>query len=432
MIHKIAMRWLKMRWIGCCLLLLSGGIMIKTFSLQAQQDFDTSERNYSSTIQSVWLHGENDYFAFPAIALGSEDGVWLSFDDLSETPHRYTYTFYHCDAQWNRSALQTFDYLEGFTEGEIRQFSYSFRTFPKYIHYEAHLPDEGMQLKYSGNYVLFVYDNYHLDQPILTRRFVVYESAVAVQNVRINTAISRHFPLRPEVRFSVAFPNDLLPFDPTLNTRVCMLQNGRWDNAQYNLQPNFVTRNTMDFWLNEASLFGGGKEFRYLDTRMIPPPRGELAAAADTVHLLLPNDSIDYRKAYSYYEDLDGKFVTGRLFENLSFEDAQYWRVHFKLFAPEVADGNVYVSGAFSNWSLTSPYQMQYNTREMCYNATLWLKQGLYNYRYVLCNSDNTDCKDGILEADFYEQGFVYQILVYYRARGDWADRLLACYQWGE
>ncbi len=84
----------------------------------------------------------------------------------------------------------------------------------------------------------------------------------------------------------------------------------------------------------------------------------------------------------------------------------------------------VYIFGKFNNYALTDGNRMTYNENNGLMEGTLLLKQGFYNYKYVIKREDavvelNTIC------GNFHFTENSYLILVYYRKFGDLYDSLI-------
>ena len=101
---------------------------------------------------------ENDLLD-PIILLHSNDKLKLSFDYFGDKLNNYTYTFIHCDVNWAKSDLLPSEYLEGFFENYINEYSFSFNTTHNYINYECTFPNEDVNFLLSGNYMLVVSNN---------------------------------------------------------------------------------------------------------------------------------------------------------------------------------------------------------------------------------------------------------------------------------
>ena len=58
------------------------------------------------------------------------------------------------------------------------------------------------------------------------------------------------------------------------------------------------------------------------------------------------------------------------------------------------------------------------------YEATLLMKQGFYNYKYVVVDKENT-LQEGAISGNFDETENNYKVLVYYRDLGARYDKLI-------
>ena len=90
-----------------------------------------------------------------------------------------------------------------------------------------------------------------------------------------------------------------------------------------------------------------------------------------------------------------------------------------------ISYGDLYLLGAFSDWTLKEDFKLEYNTDQKQYEKDVYLKQGYYNYHYAL-NDTITDRVDiSFIEGTHYQTRNDYYIYVYYRAIGDRYDRLV-------
>ena len=84
---------------------------------------------------------------------------------------------------------------------------------------------------------------------------------------------------------------------------------------------------------------------------------------------------------------------------------------------------DVYVIGKFNNYALTDENKMVFNEETGKFEATLLMKQGFYNYKYVVKKEDKL-FKNGISGSHAQTEN-EYQILVYYRENGALYDALI-------
>jgi len=72
------------------------------------------------------------------------------------------------------------DYIEGFPENPIDDFKASFNTTVNYFHYKLVFPNERINFKISGNYVLIVYPYENQEDPVFIQRFTISEETVKI------------------------------------------------------------------------------------------------------------------------------------------------------------------------------------------------------------------------------------------------------------
>jgi hypothetical protein len=85
---------------------------------------------------------------------------------------------------------------------------------------------------------------------------------------------------------------------------------------------------------------------------------------------------------------------------------------------------DVYVYGKYNNYALNEGNKMVYNDKTGDLEATLLLKQGFYNYNYLLKRSDGTT-EPNAIGGNFHFTENNYLILVYYRNFGDLYDSII-------
>ena len=67
---------------------------------------------------------------------------------------------------------------------------------------------------------------------------------------------------------------------------------------------------------------------------------------------------------------------------------------------------------------------MVFNQKSGVYEATLLMKQGFYNYKYIVVDKENT-LQEGAISGNFDETENNYKVLVYYRDLGARYDKLI-------
>jgi hypothetical protein len=150
-------------------------------SAQAQNsDVKNYDHVYADNIASVKFHIDGLFLSYPIIELNSTNQLRLSFDDLDADNKNYVLFLYPLQSRLQPSQLTEMEYLDGFSEEQVQDFRFSFKTIKPFTHYEILLPNNYVKWTKSGNYILVVYDNSQQKKPVITRRFMVVESRVKI------------------------------------------------------------------------------------------------------------------------------------------------------------------------------------------------------------------------------------------------------------
>ena len=205
--------------------------LISVVSINAQQGLEYLPPN---NIKSVKFFGADSKENFPVIEIGQK--ITLTFDDLNGNEADYYFKVKHFNHDWNSSKLFQNEYLEGFDNLRIDNYNTSFNTLQTFTHYRLELPNENIQFKVSGNYLLEIYDSF--DELVFSRRFCIYEEKSTIrsgvyrpQNMdRFNTHQSLHFSVTPS---QGTFRN------PDQTVFVHLLQNRQWDSDLLVLKPQY-------------------------------------------------------------------------------------------------------------------------------------------------------------------------------------------------
>jgi len=433
-------------------LILLSAIFLNTARADAQRNsFSYFDKEYVDNIHSVQFHVTGLMTSYPIMQLGSIEALYLSFDDLDADSKYYYYSVIHCDRNWQPSKLQFNEYVDGFEGEEIRTFDRSINTLVPFTHYSLVFPNTDFNITKSGNYLLIVYltDPSH---PVITRRFMVADPRVVIHANLPRPADVSKLNTHQEIDFEVS-AEYLRILDTKNDIYAVVLQNGRWDNAITGIRSRYERGNSLIFDYQDKILFPAGLDFRNIDIR------STLYRSRDVYEVRRENDrtriiaEIDEPRTYITYLseiDINGKFVIrstddrrfttiktldedalGQLTENTSYVDvtqhnlvADYVDVLFSLKKDTPYDADVFLFGGFTDWSLQDKYKMTYDPKYHSYFADIQLKQGFYDYVYVLANSDGT-ADETTIEGNWYEASNDYTILIYYSAFGSRYDELV-------
>ncbi|HUS87179.1 MAG TPA: DUF5103 domain-containing protein [Bacteroidales bacterium] len=388
----------------------------------------TREMISDANVKSVKLHRAEWNLSYPVIKLGSDDEMVLHFDILDDEVETYYYTFIHCDKDWNVSDIYQTDYLDGFAENPVDNWALSFNTTVNYVHYWIRFPNQNINFRYSGNYIIKIFPFGEADKPIIVKRFMVSEKRANIEVQPQRPKLTEFYDTHQQVDLSVKYPGMDIR-DPFRTMFVSILQNGRWENARQNLKADFIGNN--ELIINDLSgknIFEGLSEFRYFDIKSLRY-QTEYIRSIDyrlgSYHVyLLPSDNRSYRQ-YFYWQDQNGKYYTAVQEGRDNETESDYVYVYFTLPADfPVREGEVYIYGDLTGWMLSSDNRMTYNYEDHAYECTLLLKQGWYNYLYAVAGKDSRISFEQF-EGNHFETENDYLILVYLREPMERYDRLI-------
>jgi hypothetical protein len=379
---------------------------------------------YEDQIKTVLIRTpENDFATFfmPAVAKLGEMNLALEFDDLTSERNSYYAKLIHCNQDWSKSDLQDLDFLNDFNEIPILNFQFSVNTDIPYVHYSVNLPN----VKIPGNYVVMVYRASDKSDLILTKRLMVYDNRISFSGDRNLIGAGAIASVNQQLNFTVNYPHvDIL--NPLETVNVTIRQNQRWDNIVQGIKPSFVREidKQLEYrFFDESKMFKGGNEFRFFDLRSINSPGrnvGTVNKLVKPVEAVIAKDKSRAGQVYSQYNDYNGNYVL----DNLDYRDnnfSNYLNVNFVLDSKPIS-GDVYVAGKFTDWNLSEQTKMKYDSASKLYRAKFLLKQGWYDYQYVV-NSKTLPYY--FLEGSHYETENMYEIFVYYKAFQPRADLLI-------
>lgn len=378
---------------------------------------------YETTIKTVQLYpsrgNPQDVLEMPVVPLNDNSvNLILEFDELGNQYRNYNYKLLHCNYDWSPSIVQDMEILNEYNEFTIDRYEISNNTRKNYVHYWVTVP----KVKISGNYILKVYRNGNQDDLIITRRFVVVDNKLGINtNIRFPLDVSKRFT-HQQVDFTINYSNVYM-FNPREMLKVMVRQNGRSDNMKKNLQPLFIREeeSKLDFSLvDNSNVFTGGNEFRWFDIRSIRfQGRGVEGTSFDNekAEAILATDQSRNEANYTQYIDFNGRYVIDNYETNRGATEADYVYSYFSLKTPRPMNGDVYVFGLFTDWRMLPEYKMRFDSSRNMYRNKVLLKQGFYNYKYVVDKGRGV-MDDVELEGTYNQTENFYEILAYMRPIG--------------
>ncbi len=396
-------------------------ILLKDYNYQNSQE--TSKSIYlMEDIKSVKITHNANELLDPIIQLNSSETLKISFDILGDEVHSYAYTFIHCDYQWNQSSIMQPDYLEGFFNNYINNYEYSFNTMTPYIYYTFTFPNEDIRFTKSGNYVLLIYND-DTKAPIITKRFMIYEDILNIDMNVKKATLAKDFNTKHEIDFSIYNYKQLNIIDPHHDLQIIIQKNDDWNDIITKCKPNFISNEVLDYDYQGQLSFLGGSEYHDFDIKSLRYYGKNIKSITEnvlnkkTIHQVeLYEDKIYDGLEYIFKYDLNGKYIISTTENKNKNTEADYSLVKFTLKSPSLLDGNIYIYGELTNWDFLPNAQMIYDEKNKEYHGSLLVKQGYYNYQYILKN----DSKKKFINGNYHETRNQYSIYAYYSPQ--WLD----------
>lgn len=379
------------------------------------------EINPPSNIKSIIFKGPTED-QFPVVQLGEK--MKLEFDDLTANEQDYYYKIIHCDYDWTPSQLLKSQYLVGMDNQRIIDYENSYTTLQPYSNYRLTLPNENVRFKVSGNYMLEIYNS--IGELQFSRRFVIYRDLVQVGGVVRRSRDFNYLNEKQVVQFSIntaGFP----VVNPKKEVKVAVVQNHFWPTALYNIVPQFTLGQELIYRYDKETSFFGGNEFLNFDTKDLRVTnfaisRIELGEVYN--HYLFEN-IFRQDEPYTYFPDINGDFLIRTLQGEDVSREAEYTKIHFSLpYTSDIGLDNVYVIGKFNNYTIEEENKMRFNEEAGRMELDLLMKQGFYNYKYIIEREDGS-IDLNVVSGNFHFTENNYLILVYYRDFGDIYDSII-------
>jgi len=384
---------------------------------------------FDESFKTIIFSKLNNNLSEPVLALNSNEKLKLQFDDLSEDPKDLSFTFIHFDRDGKRSVLTESDYLNGFNFDHLANFKNSFNTTQNYFHYELTIPNENIQPIISGNYLLVVYDNANPEKIYLTQRFWITENTATLNGKiqRANDIEIRNTHQEIDVKVNIGTTKINNPYD---DSKLIIVQNNNFKSTITNLKPVFIVDKEWDYNYDLENTFWGGNEYRNFDVRSVKfqtqyIERIQIDSLNKLTSVYLKKEEKKNTQRYAIADDVNGRFLI-KVYEGQNDAlEADYVYVNFNLPVMEKFDSaEVYLYGQLSNWEFSPAFTMNYNEEDGCYNKTLLVKQGYYNYLFFVNEKSLGIPSPLLIEGSHFETRNNYQLFFYSRDIGSRYDRL--------
>jgi hypothetical protein len=376
---------------------------------------------YNIKTVSFVQNGQN---AIPMFRLG--DSFQFMFDDLYGNEANYFYTLTHCDYDWKPSQLAKAEYINGFDDQRIQDYTNSLTTLQLYSHYRLSFPNRFTQFRVSGNYIIKILNDDK--EVVFAKKFILYEELVSVpmqvRRPRTLTVTNQKHNL------DFAIKSATINFQsPLKNVKVLLMQNGKFDNAITNIVPQYTIGNDLIYKYDTETQFWAGNEYLFFENKDIRAANNSIAkidSKGGIYNAYLYRAEARANMPYTYYPDINGNFIVKNIGAQNSEIEADYAWVFFSLSAPSYYGKKpIYVNGMFNNFAISEENKMEYNAEKGIYEKAIMIKQGFTNYQYVIADSKGVVDEENALDGNFIQTENNYFALVYYRENNQRYDRII-------
>ncbi len=393
-------------------------ILLILFALSASTLWAQRTRILRDDLRTLRCEVDGVLTRHPILTLGSTEQVTVHFDQMTHKYHRFVYRVEHCDIDGQPSASvfpsETLDALQELTL--IEDHTVSRNTHTLYTHYAFQFPNAEVRPLLSGNYRITIFEDQ--DETLIPVAEIFLGMVDPLVNVggslTTDTDIDRyeaHQQLNLTIN-AAAIPEA----DLRRELMVRVVQNNRFDDAVHCPTPSFINGTTLRWEHCRELIFPAGNEYRHfemLTTRRTGMRIERMEWYAPYFHATLMTD--EPARNYLLLNDRDGTSVVRNVDNQDANTESEYAFVHFTLLTPEVPGAEVYIEGAWTTGA-DPEWRMDYNAERGAYEASLFLKQGYYNYRYLTRTSGQRPLRTAPMEGDFFQTSNTYTVLVYRRS----------------
>lgn len=399
---------------------LSIVLFLYAISISFSQEKEVNPPYHIKTISFV-QNGQN---AIPLFQLG--DSFQLQFDDLHGTEDNYYYKIMHCDYDWKQSQLSINEYLTGFDNQRIQDYTNSLNALQIYSHYRIPFPNKLTQLKVSGNYVISILNE---DQEVVfSRKFIIYEPLVSVPMQVKRARNVKDVEYKHNIDFAIK-SNTITFQSPLKNVKVLLMQNGKFNNAISDIKPMYTIGNDLIYKYDTETQFWAGNEYLFFENKNIRAANNSIAridTEGGLYNCFLYTSNARAKNPYTYWPDINGNFSIKNISAENDEIEADYAWIYFSLSAPSFYQNkDIFITGMFNNYALTDENKMEYNAKKGIYEKALMIKQGFTNFNYTIADKSGKVDEASAIDGNFYQTENNYFAIIYYRENNQRYDRVI-------
>ena len=337
--------------------------------------------------------------------------ITLSFDDLNLLDSDYYYQINHFNHVWEKSNLFKSDYIEGYDDNLITNYSNSFNTLVDYKNFRITIPNKNLKFKISGNYSISIHDDY--GNFLFERKFSILEEKTKINIEFFKSKNLKNYNSHQNLDITVNCSNCNNLTRSSSQLKLVIIKNNQWSNKIVLNEPDFFFDNKLIY---KNISYRGGNEFYYFDSSSINSTNLRIykTELKDFYNSYLRKDIEKINDTYNYNPDINGKYLINRSIENYETEN-DYSRVFFSFKPIEVFDENkIFIVGDFNNYEISEKYQLKLENG--IYYGNFLFKQGFYNYKYCSINSLG---EFNLIEPSFWQTENNYTVLLYHKKNTD-------------
>jgi hypothetical protein len=288
------------------------------------------------------------------------------------------------------------------------------------MHYRLLLPNDDLSFLKPGNYLIQIYRQGNPEEPLIKRRFVIYEDLVSLE-IFFDKFKSENLQTKQEFSIKLS-SSEIDNANLSGNIELMVLKNNNWANSKYFDKYNISNSGDIEFNMPGQIVFNGLNEFRFFDMKSFKFISERVLYneyEAPYFHVYLKPDKLRGDKEYFTQEDINGLFyIDNTDTDDEDILDADYAWVHFTLETNVPLPADIFIEGAITDWQYDENY-MEFNAEKGVYMKKLLLKQGLYNYRFVMREYDKAVNDYFLTEGEHYLTRNNYLAILYYRVLGE-------------
>lgn len=387
--------------------------------------------NLDRDLKTVQLYNvttdDNGQKLSPAVrSLTGNDYLIFEFDDLLDEYRQFHVKIVRCNVQWEAADTREIQYLADFNDFIINRYQNSQGTKVSYFHYAFRVPE----VKLSGNYVLQLFEDSVFGEPILQRRFRVYEPLVGISARVVPPVDNAFWRTHQQVEMEINYGKYPIR-DPKGELLVSIRQNFRDDKTKSDFVASGVNLAKSEVYyryFKNENLFEAGNEFRVLDLRTTFGKGANVAAydAGFKDRIVVALQEPRAGKVYLEQFDMNGRFIVTNL-DNPSPETSGDYLATSFAYKPRAVQQSdeIYLLGNFNDFRMLSENKCELDTDNDWYECTTLLKQGMYDFVFGTKIGNSQEYEEASIEGNFTQTGNSYEVFVYHKPPAAREERLI-------